>query len=71
MKAYIFRTSDHEIDDGEIMEFESLDDCIRKLISETDQPEYVVSLFKEEYYGLKFKDSDCDWMVEIYDWYRE
>ena len=70
MKVYVYKTSDHSIDDGIVREFGSLDDCIKTLIKETDEPEYVVSSM-HQYYGLKKDLDDCSWMVEIYDNYRE
>ena len=69
MKVYIYKTSDHSIDNGMIREFESLDDCIKTLINETGEQEYVVSSMKQ-YYGNKDL-VDCSWLVEIYDYYRE
>lgn len=70
MKIYVYKTSSASIDSGEIRTFESLDDCIRTLKSETGRPEYVV-LDTEMYYGSEHCLDDCDWMVEIYDSYRE
>lgn len=70
MKVYVYKTSDHSIDNGIAREFETLDDCIKTLIKETDEPEYVVSSMRE-YYGQKKDLDDCSWMVEIYDYYRE
>ena len=70
MKVYVFKTSDYSIDNGIVREFESLEDCIKTLIKETDEREYVVSNIRE-YYGKKKDLDDCSWMVEIYDYYRE
>ena len=70
MKVYVYKTSDRTIDNGIVREFESLDDCIKTLIKETDEPEYVVSSM-QQYYGQKNDLDDCSWMVEIYDSYRE
>ena len=70
MKVYVYKTSDHTIDNGVVREFESLDDCIKTLIKETDEREYVVSSISQ-YYGQKEGLDDCSWMVEIYDYYRE
>ena len=70
MKVYVYKTSDRTIDDGIVREFESLDDCIKTLIKETDEREYVV-LSMRQYYGQKKDLDDCSWMVEIYDYYRE
>ena len=69
MKVYVYKTSDYMIDNGVIREFQSLDECITTLQKETSEPEYVVSDMKQ-YYGSK-NLSDCTWMVEIYDYYRE
>ena len=69
MKVYVYKTSDHTIENGNVREFESLDDCIKTLIKETDEREYVVSSMSQ-YYGQKNVDF-CSWMVEIYDYYRE
>ena len=70
MKVYVYKTSDRTIDNGTVLEFESLDDCIKTLIEETDEREYVVSSMSQ-YYGQKKDLDDCSWMVEIYDGYRE
>ena len=69
MKVYVYKTSDRTIENGIVREFESLDDCIKTLIKETDEIEYVVSSM-HQYYGEKDLD-DCSWLVEIYDYYRE
>lgn len=72
MKVYVYKTSDCTINDGMVREFESLDDCIKTLIKETDQSEYVVSSMNQYYGQWTKKDLDgCSWMVEIYDDYRE
>ena len=70
MKVYVYKTSYFTIDNGTVREFESLDDCIKTLIKETDEREYVVSSMSQ-YYGQKKDLDDCSWMVEIYDYYRE
>ena len=70
MKVYVYKTSDYNIDNGIVREFGSLDDCIKTLIKETDEPEYVVSSM-HQYYGQKKDLDDCSWMVEIYDHFRE
>jgi len=70
MKVYVHKTSGGYIDNGMVREFESLDDCIKTLIKETDEPEYVVSTMRQ-YYGQRKDLDDCLWMVEIYDDYRE
>ena len=70
MKVYVYKTSDRIIDDGIVREFESLDDCIKSLIKETDEPEYVVSSM-HQYDGQRKDLDDCSWMVEIYDDLRE
>lgn len=69
MKVYIYKTSDRSIDDGTKREFGTLDECIKTLISETKEREYVISTI-EYYYGNKDL-SDCMWLVEVYDYYRE
>lgn len=70
MKVYVYKTSDHSIDSGMVREFETLDDCIKTLIKETDEPDYVVSNMRQ-YYGNRKDLDDCSWMVEIYNSYRE
>ena len=69
MEVYVYKTSDNTIENGIVREFESLDDCIKTLIKETNEREYVVSSMNQ-YYGKKDLD-DCSWLVEIYDYYRE
>ena len=69
MKIYIYKTSDYEINKGVKREFETLEECIKTLINETNVREYVVSEI-EEYYGRN-DISDCSWMVEVYDYWRE
>lgn len=69
MKVYVYKTSDRTITKGTKREFLSLEDCVKTLIAETGEREYIISDIKQ-YYG--FEDtSDCSWLVEVYDDYRE
>lgn len=69
MKVYIYKTSDHTITKGIKREFLSLEDCIKTLMAETGEKEYVISDIKQHYGNEDV--SDCSWLVEVYDWYRE
>ena len=69
MKVYIYKTSDNTIEKGVVREADSLEKCIETLIKETNEQEYIV-LTMSQYYGEKDL-SDCSWMIEIYDDYRE
>ena len=69
MKAYVYKTSDGTIESGTIREFNTLDECIRTLMMETNCPEYVVSDILL-YFGEK-DVSGCSYLIEIYDDYRE
>lgn len=69
MKVYIYKTSDRTATKGIKREFLSLEDCVKTLMAETGEREYIISDIKQ-YYG--FEDaSDCSWLVEVYDDYRE
>lgn len=67
MDIYVYRTTDSVID-GSIRQFNSLDECINKLEEETHNGEYVVS--KGSSYPRDIA-KDSEWIVEIYDDYRE
>lgn len=65
MKICTGRTKDHC---WPVREFGSLDECIETLIKETNVCEYVV--WKKRDFETWVPD-DADWVVEIYDDYRE
>ena len=66
MKCYIFRTSDFH-DEGQLKEYDHLEDCINELKRETSEYEFIVSTkcYRTQEIG------DYDYEVEIYDDYRE
>ena len=67
MDIYVHRTSTW-FDGGSIRQFNSLDECINTLEEETHNGEYVVS--KGSSYLRKY-GKNPEWIVEIYDDYRE
>lgn len=64
MKARLFYTSDRNYDEGEIVEFNSLEQLI-SFIGENGE-----CILDTTIYGEKFKEV-CDFELEIYNDYRE
>ena len=67
MDIYVYRTTDSAFE-GSIRQFNSLDECISTLIKETHNEEYVVS--KGSSYPRDIAKGS-EWVVEIYDGYRD
>ena len=70
MKICITRTSDYEYE--EIKEYKSLDECVKELLNpdlyQKFAPEVVVSRPRDWYPP---KINECEYVVEIYDTWRE
>lgn len=67
MDIYVYRTSNWVMK-GTIRQFNSLDECINTLEEETHNEEYVIR--KVPSY-LRDCAKNSEWIVEIYDDYRE
>ena len=70
MKAIVIRTSDWYSSNEHVREFESLETALKILRKETKQGEYVVrktvdDILREE------RAKEAEWVIEIYDTYRE
>lgn len=67
MDIYVHRTS-NGVMKGSIRQFNSLDECINTLEEEAHNEEYVIR--KVPSYLIDFA-KNSEWIVEIYDDYRE
>ena len=73
MKAFVHKTSGLR-SQGEIMESESLETLCNSILDIQDfgefDPEIVVSKPDKDY-PYDEREKQCDWVIEIYDDYRE
>ena len=73
MKAFVHKTSDRR-SDGKIMESESLETLCNSIIDMKDfwrlQPELIISKPDMDH-SYDEREKQCDWIIEIYDDYRE
>ena len=71
MKAIVIRTSDYSYSLNEqVREFESLETALEILRKESKQSEYVVRKTVDDILREK-RAKDAEWVIEIYDTYRE
>ena len=72
MKVFIYRTSEFFEKRDRVEEFANLDECFKKLFDTEDfggyEKEFVIS--KPNKYTDKM-GKDCDYVIEIYDSWRE
>ena len=71
MKFFVTRSSKWR-KDGEVREYDNLDECIETLLNTEDfgsfEPELIISR-PDDFYPEKSKE--CDYEIEIYDTWRE
>ena len=74
MKAFVHKTSDIRRSNGKIMESESLETLCNSIIDLQDfgcfQPKLVISK-PDMVHTYDEREKQCDWVIEIYDDYRE
>jgi CRISPR/Cas system CSM-associated protein Csm4 (group 5 of RAMP superfamily) len=70
MKAIVIRTSDWYNPYEPIREFESLETALKILREETKQSEYVVRRTFDDFLREE-RAKEAEWVIEIYDAYRE
>ena len=71
MKFFVTRSSERR-KDGEVREYDNLDECIETLLNTEDfgsfEPGLIISR-ADDFYPEKLKE--CDYEIEIYDTWRE
>ena len=68
MNVYVCMTTG-DLDD--VREYDSLEQCLLALSKEFDQPDFVVTVAARSYNKKELAQLWCDWMVEVYNDYRE
>ena len=74
MKAFVFRTSQGP-EDGKIVEAESLEKSCGELVEPThfmgENHPYLIIWKPDFKYPVDKRELECDWVIEIYDDWRE